>query len=213
MAKPSAVSDKPLYVVRNSPVHGRGVFAACNIPADTFLIEYEGERISEKEAVRRSGADPENPYHTFFFSLETGKLIDGGDNGNDARWINHSCEPNCEAREEKGRVYIYTKRDIKRGEEFNYDYGLVLDEPQTKALKKAYECRCGAESCRHTMLAPKKRSASAKKDAKKEEKKKDKKAGSEKKVADKGKKDSKKEIKKVDKKDSKKKDGKKANKN
>jgi hypothetical protein len=208
MAKTSAVSDKPLYVVRNSPVHGRGVFATCNIPADTFLIEYEGERISEKEAVRRSGADPENPYHTFFFSLETGKLIDGGDKGNDARWINHSCAPNCEAREEKGRVYIYTKRDIKRGEEFNYDYGLVLDEPQTKALKKAYECRCGAESCRHTMLAPKKRSASAKKDAKDDKKNKnvDKKKNEKKAAKDEkaGKKDSKK--------DGKQKDGKKANK-
>jgi SET domain-containing protein len=176
VSKPTAPSGKPYYVVRNSPVHGRGVFAARNVPADTFLIEYEGERISEKEAARRSGADPENPYHTFFFSLESGKLIDGGDNGNDARWINHSCEPNCEAREEKGHVYIYTVRDIKRGEEFNYDYGLVLEERQTKALKKAYECRCGAESCRHTMLAPKKRSASKKKDKKKDSKKSEKKA-------------------------------------
>jgi len=155
MSKKDASSDKPNYVVRNSPVHGRGVFAARKIPADTFVIEYEGERISEKEASRRHGTDPENPFHTFFFSLESGKLIDGGDNGNDARWINHACEPNCEAREEKGRVYIYTVRDIKRGEEFNYDYGLILDERQTKKLKKNYECRCGAPSCRHTMLAPK----------------------------------------------------------
>jgi hypothetical protein len=211
MSKPTVDSDKPLYVVRNSPVHGRGVFAACNIPADTFLIEYKGERISEKEAVRRSGADPENPYHTFFFSLESGKLIDGGDNGNDARWINHSCEPNCEAREEKGRVYIYTVRDIKRGEEFNYDYGLVLDEPQTKALKKAYECRCGAEGCRHTMLAPKKRSASAKKDAKKDGKKDEKKdkKKSDKKADDKNAKDGKKAG---GKKDGKKKTGKKTSK-
>lgn len=155
MSKKNASSDEPAYLVRNSPVHGRGVFATRKVPADTFLIEYEGARISEKEASRRHGTDPENPYHTFFFSLESGKLIDGGDNGNDARWINHACEPNCEAREEKGRVYIYTLRDIKRGEEFNYDYGLILEERQTKALKKAYECRCGAKSCRHTMLAPK----------------------------------------------------------
>lgn len=192
MAKPTADSDKPLYLVRNSSVHGRGVFAARNIPAETFLIEYQGERISEKEASRRQGGDPDNPYHTFFFSLESGKLIDGGDNGSDARWINHSCEPNCEAREEKGRVYIYTTRDIKRGEEFNYDYGLVVEERQTKALKKSYECRCGAESCRNTMLAPKKRSASEKKadkkDKKKSEKKTEKKAGRQ--AEKKGKKDS-----------------------
>lgn len=156
-SKDRAPSEKPAFLVRNSPIHGRGVFATRSIAADTFLIEYEGERISEKQATKRHGADPENPYHTFFFSLDSGKLIDGGDNGNDARWINHACEPNCEAREEEGRVYIYTLRDIKRGEEFNYDYGLVLDERQTKALKKAYECRCGAPSCRHTMLAKKSR--------------------------------------------------------
>ncbi|HTH44512.1 MAG TPA: SET domain-containing protein-lysine N-methyltransferase [Oxalicibacterium sp.] len=191
MAKPPVVSEKPLYVVRNSPIHGRGVFAARNIPAETFLIEYEGQRISEKEASRRQGGDPDNPYHTFFFSLDSGKLIDGGDQGNEARWINHACEPNCEAREEKGRVYIYTARDIKRGEEFNYDYGLVIDERQTKAVKKAYECRCGAESCRHTMLAPKKRSASKKKDKKKDDKKAEKKTEkkTEKKAGKKDKKD------------------------
>jgi len=156
MPKPSAPSGKPLFAVRNSPIHGRGVFATRNIPADTFLIEYEGARISEKEAERRHGQNQDDPYHTFFFSLESGKLIDGGDNGNEARWINHSCDPNCEAREEKGRVYIYTRRDIKRGEEFNYDYGLVVEQRQTKALKQAYVCHCGAETCRRTMLAPKK---------------------------------------------------------
>jgi hypothetical protein len=169
MQKSPASSATPAYIVRNSPIHGRGVFARRNIPADTLLIEYEGARIGEKEASRRHGTDPDNPFHTFFFSLENGKLIDGGDQGNDARWINHSCAPNCEAREEKGRVFIYTVRDIKRGEEFNYDYGLVVDERQTKALKKAYECRCGAENCRHTMLAPK---AGKKKDKKKKSKKK-----------------------------------------
>lgn len=171
MTKPSKstpASAKPLFAVRNSPIHGRGVFAVRNIPADTFLIEYEGERISEKTANKRHGQDPDNPHHTFFFSLESGKLIDGGVDGSDARWINHACEPNCEAREEKGRVYIYSLNDIKRGEELNYDYGLVVEERQTKALKKAYECRCGSPECRGTMLAPplkkKKKKAKAKKE-------------------------------------------------
>ena len=164
-------SAKPAIIVRNSPVHGRGVFATRNIAADTFLIEYEGERISDKEATKRHGLDPENPYHTFFFSLESGKMIDGGVDGSDARWINHACEPNCEAREEKKRVNIYALRDIKRGEELNYDYGLVVDDKQTKALKKAYECRCGAETCRHTMLAPpEKKKRKKKSTAKKSEK-------------------------------------------
>lgn len=152
--------------VRNSKVHGNGVFAARKIPAGARIIEYQGKRITEKQAEKRFGQDPENPHHTFFFSLESGKLIDGGDEGNDARWINHSCEPNCEAQEEKGRVFIHALRDIARGEELNYDYGLVIDEKMSKALKKAYACRCGSDECRGTMLA-------AKKKKKKKSKKKD----------------------------------------
>lgn len=151
------ISEKPFYVVRTSPVHGRGVFAARKIPADTRIIEYAGERITQREADRRGSSDPDNPFHTFFFSLESGKLIDGGDNGNAARYINHACAPNCEAREEDGRVYIYALRDIARGEELNYDYGLIVEERHTKKLKEAYACRCGAKTCRGTMLAPKKR--------------------------------------------------------
>ncbi len=149
--------------VRNSKVHGNGVFAARKIPAGARIIEYQGKRITEKQAEKRFGQDPENPHHTFFFSLESGKLIDGGDEGNDARWINHSCEPNCEAQEEKGRVFIHAMRDIARGEELNYDYGLVIDEKMSKALKKAYECRCGSAECRGTMLATKKKKKKSKK--------------------------------------------------
>ena len=160
--------DTVHYVkVRHSAVHGNGMFAARKIPAGTRVIEYEGKRITDKQAEKRFGLDPENPHHTFFFSLENGKLIDGGDEGNDARWINHSCEPNCEAEEVKGRVFIQTLRDITRGEELNYDYGLVIDDKLTKALKQAYECRCGSASCRGTMLAVKKKKT--KKKAKKKD--------------------------------------------
>ena len=82
-------------------------------------------------------------------------MIDGGDEGNDARWINHSCEPNCEAQEGKHgkRVYIVAVRDIARGEELSYDYGLVLDGRITKALRDGYRCLCGTPPCRGTMLA------------------------------------------------------------
>ncbi len=169
--KPAQSTDDNLlpdtYIkVRNSKVHGNGVFAARKIPAGARIIEYQGKRITEKQAEKRFGQDPENPHHTFFFSLESGKLIDGGDEGNDARWINHSCEPNCEAQEEKGRVFIQALRDITRGEELNYDYGLVIDEKMSKALKKAYQCRCGSAECRGTMLAikKKKKKKSGKKD-------------------------------------------------
>lgn len=148
--------------VRHSAVHGNGVFATRKIPAGACIIEYQGKRITEKQAEKRFGLDPENPFHTFFFSLENGKLIDGGDEGNDARWINHSCEPNCEAREDKGHVFIHALRDIARGEELSYDYGLVIDERMSKALKKAYECRCGSANCRGTMLALKKNPAAKK---------------------------------------------------
>ncbi|RJG04734.1 SET domain-containing protein-lysine N-methyltransferase [Noviherbaspirillum cavernae] len=156
-ATPHAPSGKPLYSVRDSRIHGRGVFAARKIAAGTQIIEYEGERVSWKEADRRHNASNPDSTHTFFFSLESGRVIDGGSQGNDARWINHACAPNCEAREENKRIFIYALRDIKRGEELNYDYGLVLDERHTAKLKRSYQCLCGAATCRGTMLAPKKR--------------------------------------------------------
>ncbi|VFR23450.1 Proteins containing SET domain [plant metagenome] len=147
--------EKPWHVVRRSKVHGSGVFAARKIPAGTRVIEYAGTRISAKEADRRHPVNPDDPFHTFFFALSSGKVIDGGEEGNDARWINHSCAPNCETQEGRHgkRVYVVALRDIARGEELNYDYGLVIDEPLTATLRKQYECRCGAPECRHTMLA------------------------------------------------------------
>lgn len=151
--------QRPAVIVRGSHIHGRGVFAAHMIAAGTRIIEYKGERITEDEAQRRHGRDPENPHHTFFFSLEDGRLIDGDSGGNNARWINHACEPNCEAREENGRVFIYALRDIYPGEELGYDYGLIIEERHTPKVKQNYACRCGAPACRKTMLAPKRRKA------------------------------------------------------
>lgn len=156
-AVPAADVTPAFHVVRKSSIHGNGVFAARKIPAETRIIEYRGEHITDDIANERGSHDPENPFHTFFFSLEGGKMIDGGVKGNDARWINHACAPNCEAREEQGQVFIHALRDIKRGEELNYDYGLIVEERHTAKLKASYECRCGAPGCRHTMLAPKRR--------------------------------------------------------
>ena len=145
---------KPWHAVRRSKLHGNGVFAARKIPR-ARIIEYGGQRISAKEADRRHPTNPDDPFHTFFFALSSGRVIDGGDEGNDARWINHSCEPNCEAQEGKHgkRVYIVAVRDIARGEELSYDYGLVLDGRITKALRDGYRCLCGTPPCRGTMLA------------------------------------------------------------
>jgi SET domain-containing protein len=147
----------PSYRVKNSPVHGRGVFATRKTPADTRVIEYTGKRITFLQACENEATRDDQSTHTFLFSLEDSRVIDGGQNGNDARWINHSCEPNCQAEEKSGRIFISTLRDIARGEELNYDYGLVLEERHTPALKRAYLCLCGAEKCRQTLLAPKPR--------------------------------------------------------
>lgn len=143
--------------VRRSGVHGRGVYAVAPVAAGERLVEYKGERISDEEAERRHPADPANPTHTFYFSLSEGGVIDANFGGNSARWINHSCEPNCEANEVDGRVYIHALRDIEPGEELFYDYHLSVDERLTAKLKRDYQCRCGAASCRGTLLIPKRR--------------------------------------------------------
>lgn len=150
--KPSAS-----YEVRQSPVHGKGVFALRPIAAGERIIEYRGERISWDQATERAAQRCGPVNHTFYFSLADGRVIDGGRRGNDARWINHACEPNCEAYEEDGRVYIHALRDIDEGEELNYNYALVYDERHTPALKRLFACRCGTPACNGTMLAPKRR--------------------------------------------------------
>ena len=141
--------------VRRSGVHGKGVFAVQPLARDDFIIEYKGEVITWPEALRRHPHDPQQPDHTFYFHIDDGHVIDANYGGNAARWINHACQPNCEADEVGGRVFIKALRAIKPGEELFYDYGLVIDERYTPKLKKQFECRCGSRKCRGTMLAPK----------------------------------------------------------
>jgi SET domain-containing protein len=149
--------DRSAIAVKTSPIHGKGVFAKAEISKGTPIIEYEGERISWKLAERRHPHDPDQPNHTFYFSLEDGRVIDANHGGNAARWINHSCKPNCEAKEGSydgaARVFIFAKRDLVPGEELFYDYSLDVEGLVTKQMKKDYECRCGAKRCRGTMLA------------------------------------------------------------
>ena len=125
------------------------------IPAGETIIEYTGERIDWPEALRRHPHDPDDPNHTFYFHIDDGRVIDAKFGGNSSRWINHACQPNCEADEQEGRIFIKALRDLQPGEEIFYDYGLVIDERYTKKLKKQFECRCGSPRCRGTMLAPK----------------------------------------------------------
>jgi SET domain-containing protein len=153
--------------VRRSGVHGKGVFALQDIADGETLIEYVGEVISWDEAQDRHPHDPNDPNHTFYFHVNEDKVIDALFGGNSSRWINHSCDPNCEADEENDRIFIKAIRNIQAGEELNYDYGLIIDEPYTKKLKAEYPCWCGSDNCRGTLLSPKRRPATPKTPAQK----------------------------------------------
>ncbi len=172
----TATPRKPWHTVKKSALHGNGVFAATAIPAGTRIIQYGGRRITPEEADALFPANPDDPFHTFFFALSSGMVIDGGNRGNDARWINHACSPNCEAQENSDgtRVTIVALRDIPAGQELFYDYGLIIDGRIGKTLRKQYLCLCGSPECRGTMLAlpKKKKKKKEKPDAPKTEKKK-----------------------------------------
>ena len=142
---------------RRSGVHGKGVYAVVDLAEGELLIEYTGEVITWNEALKRHPHDPADPNHTFYFHIDDRHVIDAKFGGNSSRWINHSCEPNCEAEVDGRRVFIRTLRPIAAGEELFYDYGLVIDEPYTAKLKAQYPCWCGSVRCRGTLLAKKKR--------------------------------------------------------
>jgi len=150
---PSTARRKRPWRVLVSPIHGRGVFAARTIRKGETIIEYRGRRTTWDEASEADGDDGD-PYHTFLFSLDDGRVIDAGVRGNAARFINHSCAPNCETFEDDdGRVYIAARRPIRAGEELSYDYHLEVDGKVGPRLRRAYQCRCGAPRCRGTMLS------------------------------------------------------------
>jgi SET domain-containing protein len=150
---PSTDRRKRPWRVLVSPIHGRGVFAARTIRKGETIIEYRGRRTSWEEASEADG-DGGDPYHTVLFSLDDGRVIDAAVRGNAARFINHSCAPNCENYEDdRGRVFIEARRTIRAGEELSYDYHLEVDGKVGPRLKRAYACRCGAPRCRGTMLA------------------------------------------------------------
>lgn len=146
---------QPWHVVKPSKLHGNGVFALRDIPAGTRILQYAGKRLTPEQADALFPVNPDEPFHTFFFALSNGKIVDGGQGGNDSRWINHSCAPNCEGHEnaDGSRVFIVAMRDIPAGEELLYDYSLVIDDDITEELKQNYRCLCGAPQCRGTMIA------------------------------------------------------------
>jgi len=147
-------SKGPRFVVRRSGIHGRGVFARRPIRAGETIVEYKGERVTEAEIGRRYPEDMHGINHTFVFGIEHDLNIDGGAKGNTARWINHSCDPNCDTFEANKRIYVRAARNIRPGEELTYDYAIEAGEPLTRALKARWPCWCGAKKCRGTVLVP-----------------------------------------------------------
>jgi hypothetical protein len=152
--------DSPWLVVKKSPIAGKGAFARKRIPKGTRIIEYRGERISADEADRRYDDDAMDVHHTFLFGLDDGTCLDAAVRGNDARFINHSCDPNCEAIEEDDRIFVEALRDIERGEELVYDYSYEREGRMRPSWRKLYACRCGAKNCRGLILKREKKSRS-----------------------------------------------------
>jgi SET domain-containing protein len=147
---------EPLYVVRRSHIHGRGVFAARYIRKGTRILEYKGEHISDKEADRRYDDTRMKRHHTFLFTLDRNTVIDGAISagGGDASFINHSCDPNCEAIITGRKIFIHAKRGIEPGTELAYDYQYERTGKNDKELEKFYVCKCGADNCRGTIMKP-----------------------------------------------------------
>ena len=125
-----------LYEVKPSPIHGFGVFARRNLPEDTRVLEYLGERLTKAESLRR------RKLGNFFVFIVTDEFdIDGAVDWNPARFINHSCTPNCDAQMEDERIWIIARRELREGEELSFNYGYNLDDYED------HVCRCGVKEC------------------------------------------------------------------
>jgi uncharacterized protein len=148
------MAREPLFEVRRSPVHGQGAFALRRIRKGTRIVEYLGERVSHKEADRRYESKDANDAHTFLFIVDSKTVIDAGVDGNEARFLNHSCNPNCESVIENRRVFIEALRTIEAGEEMTYDYQIQREDDDPPGIDEVFACHCGFPQCRGTMLWP-----------------------------------------------------------
>src|SRR5688572_30491968 len=155
----------PLVEVRNSDVHGRGVFAIAPIAKGTRIFEYLGDRVSHAVADKRYEDHDENDNHTFLFIVDRNTVIDAAVNGSDARFINHHCDGNCTSVIENRRVFIDSVRDIAPGEELGYDYEIGRDKDDPPNVDEIYACRCGSPKCRGSMLEARPVKKAAKKPA------------------------------------------------
>jgi len=155
---PRAPHRKPLFEVRHSRIHGYGVFALRRIRKGTTVIEYLGDRVTHDLANERyKDKDPKDG-HTFLFTVDAKTVIDAGVNGNEARFVNHGCHPNCQTVNTGRRIFIEALRTIQPGEELAYDYQIQRDADDPADVDLIFACCCGAKSCRGSMLeAPKKK--------------------------------------------------------
>jgi hypothetical protein len=144
--------------LRRSPIQGLGAFARTDIPRGTRFLEYTGEKISNAEADRRYDDDAMERHHTFLFILNSRTVVDAARGGNEARFLNHSCDPNCETVIERGHIWIEAVRNIPAGTELLYDYQYEDDPDYTdEQLFGFYACRCGSPNCRGTIVKTRRR--------------------------------------------------------
>jgi len=146
-------TDRDFTVVKTSQVHGKGVFAKNTIPKGTRIFEYAGERVQKVNLA----ADLANGLTSLVYVMNLNETyaVDGERGGNDSRFINHSCDPNCEVLYFSGTPYIYAIQAIPEGDELNFDYkyGSEADMEFTFEQKREwFPCNCGATNCRGTLL-------------------------------------------------------------
>ncbi len=144
-------AKSPYYEVRRSRIQGRGAFAILPIRKGKKIDEYWGQAISHEEADRRYD-DNEGRHHTFLFVLDDDTVLDARFGGTDARFINHSCDPNCETVIEDGHIWIKATTAIKPETELVYDYRFDWQDEYEPEDVRYYACRCGTTKCRGTIL-------------------------------------------------------------
>jgi SET domain-containing protein len=153
MIDKSRLRNRPPFAKRRSRIHGFGVFATRRIRAGQALIAYLGQLLSRAEVTVRYRDDDVDDPHTLLFHLGVNRYIDATVGGNDARFINHSCEPNCESVISAGVIWIRAIKNIQPRVELTYDYSLEIEKRATLARRSRYSCHCGTSKCRGTMLS------------------------------------------------------------
>jgi SET domain-containing protein len=152
MKKAARRARTPLLEVRYSPIHGYGVFARRPIRKGATILEYLGDRLTHSQADARYEKKATTDNHTFLFTVDAKTVIDAGVNGNEARYVNHGCDPNCESVNRGKKIFIEALRAIRRGEELAYDYRIQRDADDPVDIDEIFACRCGAPGCRGSML-------------------------------------------------------------